>query len=108
MLINEVCKRCGLTKKAIEYYEEQGLTRPQIMENGYRVFSEDDVIQLNKIAVLRGLGISVADIKTVLAENDRFKLYATRKNWKFRIYKRNNNYSTCLRETRIGRMPGRN
>jgi len=49
MLINEVCKRCGLTKKAIEYYEEQGLTRPQIMENGYRVFSEDDVIQLNKI-----------------------------------------------------------
>ena len=70
MLINEVCKRCGLTKKAIEYYEEQGLTRPQIMENGYRVFSEDDVIQLNKIAVLRGLGISVSDIKTVLAEND--------------------------------------
>ena len=107
MLINEVCKRCGLTKKAIEYYEEQGLTRPQIMENGYRVFSEDDVIQLNKIAVLRGLGISVSDIKTVLAENP-FKLYATRKNWKFRIYKRNNNYSTCLRETRIGRMPGRN
>ena len=70
MLINEVCKRCGLTKKAIEYYEEQGLTRPQIMGNGYRVFSEDDVIRLNKIAVLRGLGISVLDIKTVLAEND--------------------------------------
>ena len=71
MLINEVCKRCGLTKKAIEYYEEQGLTHPQIMGNGYRVFSEDDVIRLNKIAVLRGLGISVSDIKTVLAENDR-------------------------------------
>ena len=70
MLINEVCKRCGLTKKAIEYYEEQGLTHPQIMGNGYRVFSEDDVIRLNKIAVLRGLGISVSDIKTVLAEND--------------------------------------
>lgn len=70
MLINEVCKKCGLTKKAIEYYEEQGLTHPQIMENGYRVFSEDDVIQLRKTAVLRGLGISVADIKTVLAEND--------------------------------------
>lgn len=70
MLINEVCKRCGLTKKAIEYYEEQGLTHPQIMENGYRVFSENDVIPLSKIAVLRGLGISVADIKTVLAENN--------------------------------------
>lgn len=70
MLINEVCKRCGLTKKAIEYYEEQGLTHPQIMGNGYRVFSEDDVIRLNKIAVLRGLGISVSDIKTILAEKN--------------------------------------
>ena len=25
MLINEVCKLTGLTKKAIEYYEKQGL-----------------------------------------------------------------------------------
>ena len=66
MLINEVCKRCGLTKKTIEYYEEQGLTHPQIMGNGYRVISEDDVIQLNKIAVLRGLGISVSAMSTPL------------------------------------------
>lgn len=69
MLINEVCKKCKLTKKAIEYYEEQGLIYPQIMENGYRVFSEDDAAHLSKIAVLRGLGISVSDIKSVLTEN---------------------------------------
>lgn len=69
MLINEVCKRCKLTKKAIEYYEEQGLICPQIMENGYRVFSEEDVVHLSKIAVLRGLGISVSDIKSVLSED---------------------------------------
>ena len=43
MLINEVRKRCKLTKKTIEYYAEQGLIYPQIMENGYRVFSEEDV-----------------------------------------------------------------
>jgi len=56
----------ALPKKAIEYYEEQGLTRPQIMGNGYRVFSEDDVIRLNKIAVLHGLGISVSAMSTPL------------------------------------------
>lgn len=69
MLINEVCKRCKLTKKAIEYYEEQGLIRPQIMENGYRIFTEDDVAYLSKVAVLRGLGLSVSNIKSVLAED---------------------------------------
>lgn len=35
MLINEVCKECNLTKKAVEYYTEQGLIQPRITENGY-------------------------------------------------------------------------
>ena len=34
MLIHEVCKECNLTKKAIEYYGEQGLISPTVMENG--------------------------------------------------------------------------
>lgn len=37
MLINEVCKKCSLTQKAIEYYIEQGLVIPVIQENGYRL-----------------------------------------------------------------------
>ena len=69
MLINEVCKRCKLTKKAVEYYEEQGLICPKVMENGYRAFSEDDVVYLSKIAILRELGLSVSDIKSVLTED---------------------------------------
>lgn len=36
MLINEVCQKCRLTKKAIEYYVEQQLVQPEILENGYR------------------------------------------------------------------------
>lgn len=67
MLVNEVCKKCSLTKKAIEYYVEQGLIRPQIQENGYRVFSEEDVEKLKKIAILRNLELSVSDIQMVLS-----------------------------------------
>lgn len=67
VLINEVCKECKLTKKSIEYYEEQGLITPAVQENGYRNFSQSDVAQLKKIAVLRGLGLSVSDIQRVLA-----------------------------------------
>lgn len=70
MLINEVCKKCKLTKKAVEYYGEQGLIKPIIMENGYRQFSDDDVVKLKKIAILRGLGLSVADIRTTLEKGD--------------------------------------
>lgn len=69
MLINEVCKKCSLTKKAIEYYMEQGLIAPTVQKNGYRDFSEDDIEKLKKISVLRRLGLSVADIHIILSEH---------------------------------------
>lgn len=34
MLINEVCKITGLTKKAIEYYMEKGLIAPGLRKTG--------------------------------------------------------------------------
>lgn len=79
MLLHEVCQKCGLTKKAIEYYEKQQLIQPRLFENGYRDFSESDVERLQKIAVLRRLGFSVPDIQDVL--DGRVSLYdmSTRK-----------------------------
>lgn len=75
MLINEVCRECNLTKKAIEYYGEQGLISPVIMDNGYRQFSDADVSKLKRIAVLRGLGFSVSDIRTVLEKDGLPAIY---------------------------------
>ena len=70
MLVNEVCKKCSLTKKAVEYYEKQGLVTPAVQENGYRDFSDMDVARLKKISVLRGLGLSVTEIQEILAGQD--------------------------------------
>ena len=36
MLINEVSKITGLTKKAIQYYIERELISPSILENGLK------------------------------------------------------------------------
>lgn len=69
MLINEASKRTTLTKKAIEYYVEQKLICPLILENGYRDFSQNDVECLKKISVFRKLGICTQDIKAILADD---------------------------------------
>ena len=66
MFIKDASKITNLTKKAIEYYTEQGLISPAILENGYRDFSKKDVERLKEISVLRKLGISVEEIKEVL------------------------------------------
>ncbi|WP_162862584.1 MerR family transcriptional regulator [Acetivibrio cellulolyticus] len=66
MLINDVCKACVLTKKAIEYYVEQGLISPRICINGYRDFSQSDVEKLKKISMLRKLDLGTESIRSVL------------------------------------------
>lgn len=68
MLINEASKIANLTKKAIEYYTVQKLVFPNILENGYRDFGENDIERLKKIFVFRKLGLSTEEIKAVLAD----------------------------------------
>ncbi|MBC7340757.1 MAG: MerR family transcriptional regulator [Firmicutes bacterium] len=67
MRIGEVAARTGLTKKAIRYYEAQGLISPQTDPgNAYREYSQDDVQRLQEISLLRDLGLSVPAIRQVL------------------------------------------
>ena len=69
MLRNEIQKMTGLTRKAIEYYEERGLIYPKKSENGYRDYSERDIQILNKISLYRKVGLSITEIENVLNYN---------------------------------------
>lgn len=71
MQIREVCKICSLTKKAVEYYEKQGLVQPKFAENGYRFYDEKDISTLKEIALLRKLGLGLPQIKNVLASGNK-------------------------------------
>lgn len=71
MLINDVCSLTGLTKKAISYYEEQGLIKPRKNSNGYREYSLENVALLNEISLYRKLDIGIKDIKIVLKSKDK-------------------------------------
>ncbi|MBP1995365.1 MerR family transcriptional regulator [Paenibacillus eucommiae] len=73
LLISEVSKICKVTKKAINYYEQQGLLELKYNDNGYRCFTEYDVTLLKEITVLRQLGMSVSDIKSVITSEDKHK-----------------------------------
>jgi len=76
MLINQVSKTTGLTKKAIEYYTLQGLISPSILENGYRDYSENDIEILNKISVLRKLNLGTDEIRPLLSDKSNTALQA--------------------------------
>lgn len=66
MLRNEVQNKTGLTRKAIEYYEEKGIIDPVRLENGYRDYSEEDVEILEKVALFTKLGLSLKEIREII------------------------------------------
>ena len=66
MKIKQVEELVGITSKNIRFYENQGLLTPERAENGYREYHEQNIEALKKIKLLRKLGISVEEIRTVL------------------------------------------
>lgn len=66
MQIHEICRQCDLTRKAVDYYRRRGLIEPRLQENGYWDYSDEDALRLKRVAVLRGLGLSVEEIRAAL------------------------------------------
>ena len=69
MKIKQVEELVGITSKNIRFYESQGLLTPERDDNGYREYHQDNIEVLKKIKLLRKIGISVEDIKSVLNDN---------------------------------------
>lgn len=66
MLRKEVQEKAGLTRKAIEYYEERDFVKPRKAKNGYREYSEEDLKILKEVSRLRKAGLSISEIEEVL------------------------------------------
>lgn len=65
MTVKELEEKTGLARANIRYYEQQGLLKPARRENGYREYSDEDLQTLQKIKLLRHLGLSIETIGAV-------------------------------------------
>lgn len=70
MQIKDVEKLTGLTAKSIRYYESKGLIEIRHEENGYRSYSEEDVVSFKRIKILRYLEFSIEEIRDFLAQEE--------------------------------------
>jgi len=65
MTIRDVEWETGLERTNIRFYERAGLITPVKLENGYRQYSYADIALLKKIKLLRKLGFSLDDIRSL-------------------------------------------
>ena len=70
MKIKAVCEETGLTDRAVRYYIDEGLIKPEFTENyvGRRSydFTFEDISLLSDISTLRKFGFTVAEIKDII------------------------------------------
>lgn len=69
MLIGEVAKRSGVSARMLRHYESLGLIDPsQRTASGYREYSATDIGRIFHIEGLRKLGMSLAEIGSLLSD----------------------------------------
>lgn len=67
MNIKIVSEKTGLTKKAIKYYESEGLINPSKNNcNNYREYTDEDIVKLNLIGALRAIDVPTMEIKSLV------------------------------------------
>ena len=71
----ELAKKCNVSVRTIQYYDERGILVPtDLTEGGRRLFSEEDVATLETICFLRDLDISIKDIAEILESEESKKV----------------------------------
>ncbi|MCC9177837.1 MerR family transcriptional regulator [Arthrobacter sp. zg-Y750] len=65
--IKEVAKLAGTTSRTLRHYDSIGLLPPsRVGSNGYRRYDRDALVRLQRILLLRGLGLGLPQIRKVL------------------------------------------
>lgn len=69
--IGELAKMTGCEVVTIRYYEKEGLLKkPERTEGNYRIYEDDDITRLRFIRHCRQHGMSLSEIRALLAFND--------------------------------------
>lgn len=67
----EFAKRAGVTVRTLHHYDRLGLLKPsRYTEAGYRLYGEQDFARLQQIVMLKFIGLSLKEIKTLLDERE--------------------------------------
>lgn len=69
--IGKVAKEFNLTVRTLRYYDEIDLLTPsRIADSGYRYYSKEDILVLQRVIALKKLGFQLEQVKSILNEND--------------------------------------
>lgn len=70
----QFAKLANVTERTIRYYDKIGLLKPSfVMENGYRRYTQADLLKLQKIISLKHVGFSLEEIYPIVMKEQNIK-----------------------------------
>ncbi|WP_416403486.1 MerR family transcriptional regulator [Arthrobacter sp. LFS091] len=99
--IQEIAKIAGTTSRALRHYDDIGLLKPsRTGHNGYRYYDGPALVQLQRILLLRELGLGLPAIAEVLhRETDTVKALSSHLEWLAREQDRLTRQIASVRQT---------
>ena len=67
---SQLTKAAGVTRRLLRHYEGMDLLCPARADNGYRLYSEEDVQVLQQILLFRELGFPLRDVAEIMQSPD--------------------------------------
>lgn len=70
----QFAKMAQITLRTVRFYDKKGLLKPSyIAESGARFYTDNDVVKLQQILLLKYLGFSLDDIKEMIIDDSNYK-----------------------------------
>lgn len=67
--IQDIAKITGVTSRTLRHYDAVGLLAPaKIGHNGYRYYDRDSLVKLQRILMLRDLGVSIPEVQKIIKD----------------------------------------
>ena len=78
LLLREICELTGVTRRAVQGYEKEGLVKPSSRnKQGYLLYDQEAVVRIKEIKLFQERGFTLKEIKsfeTLSREDYKFKL----------------------------------
>ncbi len=69
--VKQIATAAGISVRSLHHYHEIGLLVPRhIGANGYRYYSDEELLRLQQILLYRGFGVPLAEVRTILEAPD--------------------------------------
>ncbi len=107
---SQVSKLAGISKRTLQYYDDEGVLTAKRSKNNYRLYSQEDLEAIWKIMIYKEIGFDLNEIKQLLSmpdnlRNEQLKMLRQRYEEKIREANEKMNFISFILTDGIPKVP---